>query len=127
MARCVDVNFDSDELLWRRFEVRALTSNGVLRASSLRLQISVIRGAYARRDDVPHGKWNGIAETTAGEASSLSHGALEIVCVDDPHQDNEGHALLAIVAKPGSHISGDDVDHLRRKLALSMRVVALPS
>ena len=127
MTRRIDVRFRSDERLWRRFDVRGLTREEKLDDASLRLQISVFREAFARRDDVPQGKWNGIAETTAGEAASLSHGAVSIVCVDDPHPGSDGHALLAIVAKPGSIVSRDDVEKLRRKLATSMRVVVLPT
>jgi hypothetical protein len=126
MSRPVDLEFGAEEKLWRGIEVAQVSKDRV-RPNALRLQVSVVREKHGSRDSVHHDKFNGVAEITASEAVTLSEGALQLVCVDDPQEDLPGHSLIAFVAAPGSSVPEDTKHALRGKLARSLRIVELPT
>lgn len=128
MSRQVDLAFGAEEKLWRRIEQRNVAKRDrSIKPNSLRLQISVVREKHANRESVCHDKFNGIAETTAGEVASLFEGPITVVCIDEPTKDNDGHALIAMVLAPGDSLSDDQETDLRIRLAKSMKVVVDPT
>src|SRR5690606_6772899 len=69
--RLVDLVFGEDEKLWRRIERKQVTRDKRVKASALRLQISVVREKYGAQATVTEGKFNGIAEITASRAAQV--------------------------------------------------------
>lgn len=104
MTRPMDLEFGPGERLWRRVEVGHVRA-GTVKANALRLQISVVREKYGCLESVPQGKWNGVAETTAGTAFAVSNQPVYVVCVDDPTPAEQGHALVAMVVAPGQPVT----------------------
>ncbi|MCL2825531.1 MAG: hypothetical protein FWD57_16180 [Polyangiaceae bacterium] len=122
-----DIGFGADELLWRRIEAKDLDCDGVVKANSLRLQISVVREKYGDIQNVTHLKWNGVAEIEAQAACNTeTAGQVRVVCVDDPNKDEPGHALIAFVAVPGVAVSEAEVNKTRGALAELMRIKVPP-
>ncbi|MCL2825472.1 MAG: hypothetical protein FWD57_15885 [Polyangiaceae bacterium] len=122
-----DIEFGADELLWRRIEAKDLDCDGVVKANSLRLQVSVVRQKYGDIQNVPHLKWNGVAVIAAQTACNTeTTGHVRVVCVDDPNTDEPGHALIAFVAGPGSAVSEAEVTKTRAALAELMRIAVPP-
>src|SRR5690348_4905294 len=98
MTRPVDIDFGAREKLWRRIEKKQIkTSDGKLKPSSLRLQVSVVRQKHGTQDSVTDDKYNGVAEIEAGNSHGLKLDELETVVVDEPLNDIPGHTLIAIV------------------------------
>lgn len=125
--RPVDPNFDQDEALWRRIDASGVRgSDNQVKPSSLRLQISVVRARYGKLEDAPLGKFNGVAEATAGAVASVAHGDVRIVCVDEPREDAPGHALIALVVEPGKNAPQDALNAARQGVALKMKMVIDP-
>ncbi len=125
MPRQHDLTFGRDEKVWRRIEAGQVRGTEV-KASALRLQISIVRERYGARESVTAGKWNGVAETSAGEVTALDCGAINVVCVDDPSEEIPGHALVAMVVKPGDTATQDLVNAARAKIAGLLRIVVAP-
>lgn len=119
--RQIDIQFDVAEVLSHRVEKDQVRFDGdqlVVRANRLsigRLPFSVCRKKFAI--PVPAGKLNGFAEITAGEAANITKGNIQTVCVDDPKDGNEGHALIAFVCEPGKVASMEELKAARDKLA----------
>lgn len=124
--RLVDLVFGEDEKLWRRIERKQVTRDKRVKASALRLQISVVREKYGAQATVTEGKFNGIAEITASRAAQVVNGAVRAVCVDEPHDTNPGNALIAFVATPGEAVSEDLVNATRALLAERFTIVVDP-
>jgi len=126
VARDIDVPFGHGERLWRRVEVGDIAGDRI-KPGRLRLQISVVRGNHGTQASVPRDKWNGVFETLAHLAVEPSSGSLKIVCVDDPNDQEPGHALLAFVACPGSTVTPADVSAVRAMLSQRFTCIESPS
>lgn len=127
-TRAVDPHFDQDEAIWRRIEKNNIVAKtNTVKASALRLQVSVVRQRHGVRDSVTEGKFNGIAETTALKASSVTTGDARFACIDDPNKDQPGHALLALLVEPGKTATQAHLNAVREQLALQFRVVQSPT
>lgn len=129
MVREADLDFGIDEALWRRIELKNLTGDAgdEVKPMSLRLQISTVREKHGLRDSVPFEKWNGIAEAKAGAVAEVLHQAVSVVCIDEPTKDEPGHALIAMVVRPGEQASMDVINATRALLAKKMKVVVKPT
>ncbi len=125
--RPIDLEFAVDERLWRRIEVNHIDKQSRVKANALRLQVSVVRDRYGTLERVPSGKFNGVAETTAGAVSSVTEGQVRVVCIDEPTDIEPGHALIAFVVAPGEQAPAEVVNATRMRLASGMRVVRAPS
>lgn len=126
MSRPIDLSFGVGERLWRRIETGHVSDTSV-KPNAIRLQVSVTREKYGTRELVCQGKFNGIAETTAGDVAGLSQGQLQIVCVDEPVMDNEAHALIAMVLAPGIPEELGAVNILRALVARKFQIVLKPT
>jgi len=128
MTRQVDPHFQGSEALWRRIEKRHVDAKSTtLKGSALRLQVSMVRELYGDRNLVTDGKFNGVAEISAGDASSVSFGDARFVVVDEPLRELEGHALVAIVVDPGKTAPQDALNAAREQLALRFRIIQSPT
>jgi hypothetical protein len=127
MPRQVDVQFDANERLWRRVEAKAVFSDGRLKPSALRLQVSVVRERHGDLKSVPHGKWNGVYEVTAQNVVASESSVITVACVDDPNDQEPGHALLAFNCIPGVVVCGEDVETRRVILANNFTVLQAPT
>jgi hypothetical protein len=127
MLRQVDVQFDANEKLWRRVEAKAVFADGRLKPSALRLQVSVIRERHGDVNTVPRGKWNGVFEIAAQQVVAGSGSIVAVSCVDDPNDEEPGHALLAFNCAPGAAVSGEDIEARRVILANNFVVVQPPT
>jgi len=125
--REIDLEFGSSEKLWRRIERGDLDANKLIKGNRLRLQVSIVREKHGLREAVPRDKWNGIAETTASGVAGLSESALRVECVDEPLTDEVGHALVAMVLRPGEALDQHALAALRVKLARAFQVVLAPT
>ncbi len=127
MRRRVDPSFGTAEELWRRIETDDVgKTDGTLKPQRLRLQVSTVRQRYGEVGHVTHGKWNGIATTTAGSVACLNADALGVVCVDEPTDEEPGHALIALVAAPGNDVAQESINALRAKVAKTFSVTQDP-
>jgi hypothetical protein len=130
MSRKVDIEFGPTEMLYRAIKPEALDARGKLKAQKLKLQISVARAKYGppeaclNRNDP---KANGVMEVDASDADNLQEGPARTVVVDEPLPNHEAHALIAIVAAPGSAPTDENLVHLRAVLAGRMRVCVPPT
>lgn len=125
--REVDLEFGSNEKLWRRIERGDLNANKLLKGNRLRLQVSVVREKHGVRDSVPKDKWNGIAEATAATVAGLAADTLRVECVDEPLAEEQGHALVAMVLRPGDALDQHALPELRLRLAQAFQVVLVPT
>lgn len=124
--RDLDPSFASSERLWRRIEPRDVDKDGRIKSGSLRPQFSVVREKHGALGTVPHGKWNGVAEVSAGDATDQT-GRVHRVCIDEPTIEQQGHALIAIVADldaPG--ITPEEIDQKRAELSNRFLIVQQP-
>lgn len=129
-----DLAFDCGEKLWRRVEIGDVTkpdaakgTAAAVKPNRLRLQISTIREKHGAISSVTVGKWNGVAETTAGEAADIIENAVRVACVDEPTADQPGHALIAMFVQPGDACDQVMINAARVKVAAAMRVVMMPT
>jgi hypothetical protein len=119
MPRPIDVQFDASEKLWRRVEFKDVDAQGGLKPSALRLQVSVVRERHGDIASVTHDKWNGVYEITAISVVAVNGNVIAVSCVDDPMNDQAGHALLAFHCTPGKPVRPEDVQTRRALLASS--------
>jgi hypothetical protein len=112
-----DLTFGPREKLWRRVCKGDLRGGAALKGNKLRLQISVIREKHGAIDSVPQGDRTGVAEVEALQAAEVSKLPIRVECVDDPMPTEDGHALIALVAKPGEETSQDMINATREILA----------
>jgi hypothetical protein len=117
MRRSVDVQFDSSEKLWRGVELKGVHPDGSLKPSALRLQVSVVRERHGQAEAVRRGKFNGVYEVTAARAVASGGNAVAVTCIDDPLDEQPGHALLAFSCHPGETITEQDIAARRQELA----------
>lgn len=126
--RDIDPHFDLHEAIWRRIEKRhVFAKTHKVKSNALRLQVSVVRQRHGLREAVTDGKFNGIAETTAHEAATVAMGEARFTCIDDPTEEQPGHALIALVVEPGKTATQADLNAVREQLALQFRVVQFPT
>lgn len=125
--RTIDVEFSTEEKLWRRIEVGHVGKDGMLKANAMRLQVSIVREKHGTIDQVTSGKFNGVATTTAGQAVRQTEAALTAVCIDDPLEEQEGHALIAVALVPGIETTPEQINALRLKLAMTFEVTKMPT
>ena len=122
-----DVSFSASEKLWRRIELdEVVKKDNKVKPSSLRLQVSVVRERYGNKDGVCDARRNGIAEIGAKDAADISCGAVKLICVDDPSQADDGHALIAFVSHPGDEVSPNELEATRKMLATKLNIVLAP-
>jgi hypothetical protein len=121
-----NICFAIGERLWRRLEARDVKDCKV-RPNRLRLQLSVSRSQYTTLDTVPHQKWNGVAEAKADAVAQIQAGSAKVACVDDPCDENIAHALIAMVADPGSIVTAADISGARQAIANAMVIVREPT
>jgi hypothetical protein len=126
MPRSVDVQFDANEKLWRRVEAKSVFADGRLKPSALRLQVSVVRERHGDVNSVRHGKWNGVYEVTAQNVVAGDDSIIDVSCVDDPNEQEPGHALLAFNCVPGAVVNGEEVEARRVILANNFTVLQAP-
>ncbi|MGD0679674.1 MAG: hypothetical protein ABSC94_30170 [Polyangiaceae bacterium] len=97
-----------------------------MRGNAVKLPLSVVRERHGKRESVPNQAKRGIAEATASSVVALVHDAIGVVCVDDPDDEEPGHALVAMVVTPGDAASQEMINVAREMLALKFRVVLDP-
>lgn len=124
--REIDLSFGAEERLWRSIDIDGAMANSKVRPRALRLQVSIVRERYGTKYQSILGKFNGIAEITASEASSISCQDVKSACIDDPNQENPGHALIAFFSEPGKDISKEMLQQARFLLASKMVIVQQP-
>ena len=127
MPRPVDVQFAANEKLWRRVAAKAVFADGRLKPSALRLQVSVVRERHGEVSTVPRGKWNGVYETTAQNVVAGDGSIIAVSCVDDPNDEEPGHALLAFNCDPGAAVRDEEIEARRAILAGKFFVLQSPS
>lgn len=133
MTRKVDVNFATNERLFRSVAKDAMDAGGKVKAQKLRLQISVAREKYgpAQRcvnPSYPH--INGIVSIEAGQAHGLMAKDIttaSATVVDEPLPDQDEHALISLVAVPGTIASDEETDKVRAAVAAKMIVHTAPT
>lgn len=126
--REMDLAFTVDERLWRRVELSDIDKGtNRVKPNRLRLQVSVVREKHGSQADVTTERFNGIAETLAGQASEVRQDAVRSVVVDEPTQEVPGHALIAFVALPGEQVEQTTINEARAALSELMTVVVPPT
>lgn len=134
MGREIDLEFGVEEALWRRIELKDVSTEQnagvtkeVVKPNKLRLQISTVRAKHGNLESVPYEKWNGVAEARAGLVAAITHGPIEVACIDEPTKEDAGHALIAMFVKPGGQASMDEINAARMALAKTMTIVVKPT
>ncbi|HXX65572.1 MAG TPA: hypothetical protein VEK07_00205 [Polyangiaceae bacterium] len=125
MPRPPDLAFGTNEKLWRRVGKKDVKHPHV-KGNSLRLQVSVTREKHGKREAVPNADKPGVAEALAQSVVEIEKDAIAVVCVDDPTDENPGHALIAMVVDPGDETSQECINAAREALALKFQVVVDP-
>lgn len=125
LTRKVDICFQPDERLSRRLAADQVFADGRVRPQALRLQISVDRSSKPASPAPAPPKFNGLAEITVAMTRQACTPLVRTVCVDDPQNDNDAHALIAVIT---DHAGGVDEDVLvvRAKIANSMTIITPP-